>query len=314
MAPLQPDLQSGDHYKVLGVSRDASDTEISKAFKRLALKYHPDKNQTDKDQSERNFKRVSDSYSVLGEAQKRRQYDRKTSPEFLHEADDFYSTLFGGGAGKGNTDLNTDPFGFMSQEFLGGRSVNIDVGKIFGGYGLGNKKSSVGKQSSSPHPTYALPVNTLVVIRGLVNAAEHNGKTARVEAFDETQRRYKVILDDDFVQIMVKPRNLTQLCSVEVIGIEGRPELDGALGLVLGYRANNSEYVVELSQSQEEICIHRSNCLLKEETRIILEGLNNEKFNGEMGNIVGVDRCQRRYVVQCPDGGQVKVKFDKVIC
>lgn len=65
-----------DHYSVLGVARTASEAEIKKAYRKLALQYHPDKNKDDS-QAEEKFKRLSEAYSVLSDAKKRREYDAR---------------------------------------------------------------------------------------------------------------------------------------------------------------------------------------------------------------------------------------------
>ncbi len=64
-----------DYYEILGVSRDASLEDIKKAYRRLALKYHPDRNPGDKEAEEK-FKEISEAYAVLSDPQKRAQYDR----------------------------------------------------------------------------------------------------------------------------------------------------------------------------------------------------------------------------------------------
>lgn len=63
-----------DYYEVLGVSRDADDAAIKKAYRQLAKKYHPDTNPGDKE-AEAKFKEASEAYAVLSDAEKRRQYD-----------------------------------------------------------------------------------------------------------------------------------------------------------------------------------------------------------------------------------------------
>ena len=77
-----------DYYELLGVGRNASEDELKKAYRKLALKYHPDRNPENR-QAEEKFKEASEAYSVLSDANKRAQYDR-----FGHAA-------VGGGGGVG---------------------------------------------------------------------------------------------------------------------------------------------------------------------------------------------------------------------
>lgn len=76
MPAEQADVHSDDYYKVLGVERTATDAEIAKAYKKLALKHHPDKNPNDKQKAEEVFKSISEAYSVLSDAEKRKVYDQ----------------------------------------------------------------------------------------------------------------------------------------------------------------------------------------------------------------------------------------------
>lgn len=68
-------MSESDYYKVLGVDKSASDEEIKKAYRKLAMKYHPDKNKGDKS-SEEKFKQLSEAYAVLSDKEKRNQYDQ----------------------------------------------------------------------------------------------------------------------------------------------------------------------------------------------------------------------------------------------
>lgn len=69
-----------DYYKALGVDKNASDEDVKKAYRKLALKYHPDKNPGDK-KAEENFKKISEAYAVLSNKEKRQQYDSFGSQE-----------------------------------------------------------------------------------------------------------------------------------------------------------------------------------------------------------------------------------------
>ena len=100
-----------DYYEVLGISRDASPEEIKKAYRQLALEYHPDRNPVDKGAEDR-FKEANEAYSVLSDGDKRLQYDRfgHAGPAGQGFGDftgfgvediinDFFGGIFGGGGG-----------------------------------------------------------------------------------------------------------------------------------------------------------------------------------------------------------------------
>ena len=70
-----------DYYKILGVPKNASSGEIKKAYRKLALKYHPDKNNGNKE-FEAKFKEISEAYAVLSDPEKRKQYDTYGSTGF----------------------------------------------------------------------------------------------------------------------------------------------------------------------------------------------------------------------------------------
>jgi len=74
-APLTPDLNSDDKYAILGVARDASEQEIAKAYRKLALKHHPDKNPDDKAGATERFRKITEAYDVLRDGERRRLYD-----------------------------------------------------------------------------------------------------------------------------------------------------------------------------------------------------------------------------------------------
>ena len=99
-----------DYYEILGVSKNATETELKKAYRKLAIKYHPDKNQGDK-AAEEKFKEISQAYEVLSDSNKRKQYD-----QFGHDA---FTSAGRGGAGGGFGGFH-DPFDIFSQVFSGG--------------------------------------------------------------------------------------------------------------------------------------------------------------------------------------------------
>ena len=71
-------VKERDYYEVLGVNRNATNDELKKAYRKLALKYHPDKNQGDKT-AEQRFKEAANAYDVLSDPKKREMYDLRGS-------------------------------------------------------------------------------------------------------------------------------------------------------------------------------------------------------------------------------------------
>lgn len=119
-----------DYYEVLGVDRNASAEEIKKAYRKLAIKYHPDKNPGNKEAEEK-FKEAAEAYSVLSDADKKAKYD-----QFGHAGVDGAGPDFSGGFGNLNDILN-DLFGGAFGGGFGGFSG------FGGGFGGGQRRERV---------------------------------------------------------------------------------------------------------------------------------------------------------------------------
>ena len=105
-------MSKRDYYEVLGVSRDAGEAELKKAYRRLAMKYHPDRNPDDK-QADEKFKEAKEAFEVLKDSQKRAAYD-----QFGHAGVSGQAAGGGGGFGAG-ADIN-DIFGDVFGDIFGG--------------------------------------------------------------------------------------------------------------------------------------------------------------------------------------------------
>lgn len=142
-----------DYYKVLGVTKAATPEELKKAYRKLALKYHPDRNKGNK-ASEEKFKEINEAYAVLSDTEKRKQYDTFGSTEFSHRYSqedifrgfdfsslfrdvglgDIFSQAFSGGKGKK---------GFQFQYNFGGHGQQAPFGQGFGQGDLRQKGNDI---------------------------------------------------------------------------------------------------------------------------------------------------------------------------
>lgn len=114
-----------DYYQLLGVSRDASEEEIKKAFRKMAMKYHPDKNQGD-EKAAAKFREANEAYEILKDPQKRAAYDQYGHAAFQHGGSGQGGGGFGGFGGRGGVrpeDLG-DIFGDFFSDFMGGRAAS----------------------------------------------------------------------------------------------------------------------------------------------------------------------------------------------
>mmetsp|Transcript_58395 Transcript_58395/g.162784 ORF Transcript_58395/g.162784 Transcript_58395/m.162784 type:complete len:349 (-) Transcript_58395:142-1188(-) len=347
--PTTPDLKSDDYYKVLGVDRNASDNDIAKAYKKLALKHHPDKNPDNKQAAEDNFKIITEAYEILHDPEKKKQYDQfgKAGVQgggggpgggvSFQQADEIFKAFFGG----------NDPFSMFFGDdddgpggFFGGRGgpggprVVFSTGGMPGGSGMGGgmhggfpfamgggmpgMSKGVGKsarRSAPPPPPHAMPNGTVVVVRDLAKAQEHNGKVGKVTGWDQGKGRYEVQLEGES-SLSLRPSTLTQQCAVEVVGIESKPELNGKFGDIINYQ--DGRYLVRLKvklpSGGDVIGLQPGNVFLPKGVRVIVQGLSKDELNGQMARILDIDRDAMRYTVECQSGRQIKIKLDNVLC
>lgn len=329
MCPIEPDTYADDHYEVLGLQSEATDKDIGAAYKRLALKHHPDKNPDNRKDAEVIFKRITQAYDTLRDQAKRQAYDnsrnkRSGNGKFipgslgsLERADELYERFFGGRSNSGSNIHNIDIAGIFNFEQRPPSKPaktcgNIDIAGIFN---FDQKKQS--KPAKAPAKSvelaHLISPSTLVVIHGLTSKTEHNGKSATVDKWIAEKGRYEVKLNCGDV-LSLRPHNITQLCHVQVTGHENQPELNGKDAEIVDFNDDTGCYVLLLSDPALVIELPPKNCIFPTGTAALLQGLSEEQLCGKMCSIVSLDINAMRYVVQCEGGRQLKVRFEKVMC
>lgn len=114
-----------DYYKILGVSKNASQDEIKKAYRKLAKQYHPDANPGNK-QAEEKFKDINEAYEVLSDEEKRKKYDMLSDNIRFGNGFDFDPSQFNFGGFKYEFRTDDSPFSDFFNMFFGKNSINLD--------------------------------------------------------------------------------------------------------------------------------------------------------------------------------------------
>lgn len=169
-------MSESDYYKILGVSKNATDEEIKKKYRKLAMKYHPDKNKGNK-KAEDTFKKISEAYAVLSDKEKRKQFDTFGSTDFhqRYSQEDIFKNFdfgnifnefgFGGGGGS---------------PFSGGRGgVRFCSGNDSP---FGNFARQQSAQAKGSDITYELPITLSEVATGTekIISLQHGGHPEKI--------------------------------------------------------------------------------------------------------------------------------------
>jgi curved DNA-binding protein len=182
-----------DYYGILGVPQNASDTEIKKAYRKLAMQYHPDRNPGKEKWSNEKFKEINEAYAVLGNPQKRRQYDQFGtvgnigdifgSPSTATTFEEMMRDL--GGAGL-RFDFLDDVFG----DFLKGRGSSFSFRSFGGRPGRVRFEARPGQQvdldelfgqARKPRAVrYELTISQQEALRGVKKILKRKGKKLEV--------------------------------------------------------------------------------------------------------------------------------------
>eukprot|EP00392_Amoebophrya_sp_AT5.2_P007049 g7063.t1 len=296
------DVNSDDYYKVLGVSRGADEKEIAKAYKKAALRWHPDKNPDNKEAAEENFKKVTEAYEVLNDKEKRQVYDQfgkqglegggaggrggpggmrftSTGPGgagmSFQDADAIFKAFFGGsddpfgGGPPGHSGMHFS-FGGDGGGFpMGGHPFAQMRGGPFGGVQMGGPQ--IGRRGGPPGS----------------NHHTHQSQTSQHHSREPQP-----------------PNEIPIGQKVTVMNLKSQPQLNDAQGVVQEFEKEKNRYVVELasgetkSLSPEKLSLELDNVLLTNIT-------SKPQLNGKKGKILKYDSEKERYTVQIVENNTV---------
>lgn len=182
-------MEYKDYYKILGVSKSATEAEIKKQFRKLAKQYHPDKTQNDP-VAEKKFKDVNEAYEVLGNKEKRSKYDQfgqnyKQYQQTGGSADDFWRQYGGAGGGGGRQTYYEGDFGDMFGGGAGGGSFSDFFQNLFGGGGggFGQQRAGGGRSRVMKGQDYtaSYEIELKDAFTGLDSVVNVNGNKLRIK-------------------------------------------------------------------------------------------------------------------------------------
>ncbi|XP_053962131.1 dnaJ homolog subfamily B member 6 isoform X2 [Anastrepha ludens] len=145
-----------DYYKVLDISQSATESEVKKAYKKLALKWHPDKNPNNLDEANKRFRELSEAYEVLSDEKKRRVYDQYGKEGLLGDRGNHRSSRHHHSHDFEDFDIMGSPFVFrppeeVFREFFGVNSPFADLFRDVHGYPQSNRHNNGLSSSGRQH-------------------------------------------------------------------------------------------------------------------------------------------------------------------
>ena len=314
---MREDLSADCYYKNLGLSKGTSDQEIKSAYRKLALKYHPDKNNDNPDRAAENFKKVSEAYDCLSDKNKREIYDTYGK-----------RGLEGGSCGSGGFGgahfINPDDI--FRQFFASNGGFGDDFGGFggggfqFGGDGFGgHSRPRPKKRPVYPAGPNVIAKNTSVSVHSLQSASQYNGMEGKLIGFDATKERYQVSFgDDEEGAISIKPSNFVQLVNhVKLRDVSSKPMLNGCMGNIIGF--HNDRFHVKLAgaetgSSSAVVGVPLANLQLPAETRVHIHSLSGApQYNGTTGRVISFIEADSRYLVELTGHKQLKLKSDNIM-
>lgn len=306
---------NASYYECLGLKSDCSASDVSKAYKKLAVKFHPDKNPDDKETAEANFKTICEAYEVLSDPEKRAKYD--------HEG---RQGLNGDGEGSGGgwsrrraDDIFAQAFGESAQDVLNEIFARRNEGSTRDGMprmftgdgGMGSGGAPRGHSAKLAKDPSVVPAWTSITVRGLKGAAQHNGKVGQIESYDADAGRYAVRLANG-EGVKIKFENVLQRLEADLMGEQSgtQAKLDGRRAIITGYDEAAGTYAADL-RGGGRATLHPTNLIWPNGTRGKVVGLQSagaSKWNDRIGQVLDFDREAGRYLVQMSKDDQLRVR------
>lgn len=314
------DINSDDYYKILGISKDANENQIKKAYRKLAIKYHPDKNPNNKEEAEKKFKKIGEAYGVLSDNEKRKTYDQfgKQGLEggVNINPNDIFQSFFGGnspfGGGMDIFGGGMDPFGgigmnngfqsqtvFISSNCPGMRSVRIERNSNHNPFGFENSffSNNINQNTNQNIEEFVIKNKTKIVIRNLINTHDKNGEIAFIEEYDNKRGKYLIRLEKDDSLLLIKRNNIMPIINIK----HYKTKLKGKI-----INSCNDKYTILLYVKDRSVKVNNVQnyeIIFPDKSIIEIKNIRNKKnINGKIGKIISFNEEDKRYKILLENG------------
>lgn len=310
--PRQPNLDSEEYYEILGCERNANESQLKKAYRKLAVKWHPDKNPDNEDATKK-FQKISEAYATLSDPQKRKLYDQygkqgadaaDNMPDGAQMPGGFpggFAGGFPGGGGGGAHHMSNEDAQRLFSSFFGGSDPFGGMGGFGGGPGVrgGMPGMSFSTGGGGMDPISMMmggmnggsmggmgggmggmdPISMMMGGMGGMNGGMPNMGAGGMPRRSQTRKRYDVIAPGTVVSLK---------------GLVNASERNGDRGVIKEFNPSSSRYIVNLEDSDQTMSVKGTNILQHVQVRIH-DIQKQPELNGKTGTIIAWNSSKERY-------------------
>lgn len=239
-----------DFYQILGVEKSASQEEIKKAYRKLALQYHPDKNKGK--ESEEKFKEINHAYEILSDSQKRQQYDQLGPSAFQGGQQGPFAGGFGGfrsGQPFGDAQGKQGPFTYTYS--TGGGAQGFDFGGFTDPFEIFEQFFGGASPFGRRKPAYSLTIDFIEAIRGVQKSVNINGTSRKIKIPAGIDNGSRIRFDDFDLIIDVRPHSTFTREGQDIITEKEISMVTAALGGVVNVETIDGGVKLKIPQGTQ---------------------------------------------------------------
>ena len=312
-------LNSNNYYEILGVKPDADQKTIKKAYHKLAIKYHPDKNtnQDKKEEYEQLFRKIHHAYKCLSNDDDRNHYNNTQNTnnfnnEFFNKTNNnsdmfnqFFKTNF-------STQFETNTFSYSFSNLDGNIDVNYNYSTYTNFGDEYNKMNNHLKKFKNQEAQFfnkkdfklKIPNSTKVLIKS-------KNITGYIKDFKDNF--YRIYCEEDGLDYEIPFDDIQQILKGKFVNLKGEySHLNDDYADMLNFNTQYNKFLINIYDC--DLVINPENIIINNNSFVKIYNLKNKKeLNGKWGIINAYDFNEKKYLVQLSENNTVKVSYKNVI-